>query len=540
MAQVIVEIQVQAARRGVAQHRGTGHLLGLPGRAGGTFAQVGHGQRVIQHQFGVGAGRGLCLFLLLGQGGHLQHLHRSRGKQAAQQLVEPAVRHLAAQGGKQLVRVQQQGGVPGVQPARGSVDGVQHAVRQAARPLQRGKLCRIQRGQQQLLRDAPGQYVIHCLAHRRGKLAGALFGGTPQHQLQRGLQGAVIKAHVDVRTQFFGQQGRFQGRIVGAQQRVQQDLHAQLPFPVRKGTGVPGQCALHLVRLRILGVIGQLHAGARLLVLHRQAGAGGGPGHPGQVIAVQHFQLFGHVHLAVQGDAAVVRAVVHPLIFLIGQRRDALRVAAGHKAIGRVREHGTLQRILQLSVRGGKGPLHLVVHHAAHGAVGIPVPALLLEHSPVHHGQRAEHRVQVDVHQVSEIRLVGSGKGVHGLIREGHGIEEGCHAALEQLQKRRGDRVFFASGQHRMLQNMKNAGVIGGEGAEPDAKGLVVVLIFHQQDGGPAHVVGEHGQGTVLLGAVLCADEGITGNLLHRFILLCVFGLALLYHSPFQNTIAGL
>ena len=83
MAQVIVEIQVQAARRGVAQHRGTGHLLGLPGRAGGTFAQVGHDQRVIQHQFGVGAGRGLCPFLLLGQGGHLQHLHRSRGKQAA-------------------------------------------------------------------------------------------------------------------------------------------------------------------------------------------------------------------------------------------------------------------------------------------------------------------------------------------------------------------------------------------------------------------------------------------------------------------------
>ena len=90
-------------------------------------------------------------------------------------------------------------------------------------------------------------------------------------------------------------------------------------------------------------------------------------------------------------------AAVHPLIFLIGQRRDALRVAAGHKAIGRVREHGTLQRILQLSVRGGKGSLHLVVHHAAHSAVGIPVPALLLEHSPVHHGQRAEHRIQVDM-----------------------------------------------------------------------------------------------------------------------------------------------
>ena len=91
-----------------------------------------------------------------------------------------------------------------------------------------------------------------------------------------------------------------------------------------------------------------------------------------------------------------------------------------------------------------------------------------------------------------------------------------------------------------MLQNMKNAGVIGREGAEPDAERLVFIVVLHQQNGGPADIMGQHSQGTVLFGAVLCTDEGITGNLLHRFILLCVFGLALLYHSPFQNTIAGL
>ena len=440
--------------------------------------------------------------------------------------------------------MQQQSRVAGVQPAGGRVDGVQYAVRQATRPLQRSKLCAVQRRQQQLLRDALAQDGIHGLAHRRGKFAGAFLGGAPQHQFQHRLQGAVIKADVNVRAQLFGQQCSLQRRVVGAQQHIQKDFHPKLAFPVGKVAGVPCQCALYLVRLRLFGVVRQFHTGTVLRLLRGQMRAAAALRHLREIVLVQLRQLFGHVHFAVQGDAAVFGAVVaavHPLILLIGQRRDALRVAAGHEAVCRIREHGPLQRIFQLGIRRSQRALHLIVHHAADGAVRVPMPAFLLEHSFVHHGQRAEHCIQVDVHQVLEVGLVGGREWIHRLVREGHGIQERRHTALEQLQERRRDRVFFAARQHRVLQNMEHAGVVGREGAEPDAERLVVVLIFHQKNRCSADVVGQHGQHTVLLRAILSAQNGITGILLHcSFSFSVLKSLTLLYHSLLQNTIAGL
>ena len=209
IAKVIVEIQVQAARRGVMQQLCPGQQFPRSGCSLCAVAKVGGGQRVFQHQFAVGADRRVLL-VLSGQSGHLHHLHRGRCKQLTQQLIEPAVGHLFPQGSKQPVRVQQQGRVAGVQPAGGSVDGIQHAVRQAARAFKGRKLCRVQRGQQQLLRDALGQDAVHSLAHSGREPACGLSGGTAQHQLQHRLQGAVIKADVDIRTQLFGQQCGFQ------------------------------------------------------------------------------------------------------------------------------------------------------------------------------------------------------------------------------------------------------------------------------------------------------------------------------------------
>ena len=152
-AKIIVEIQVQAAGRGVAQQGGTGQLLGAALRGGIACAKVGGGEGMLQHQLAVGAHRGGGI-LGFGRGGNLHHLHRGGGKQLPQQGVEPALLQLAAQGGKELVGVQQQGGIAGVQPAGGGVDGIQHAVRQTARALQRGKLGLVQSGQQQVVRNA--------------------------------------------------------------------------------------------------------------------------------------------------------------------------------------------------------------------------------------------------------------------------------------------------------------------------------------------------------------------------------------------------
>ena len=200
-----------------------------------------------------------------------------------------------------------------------------HTVGQAARPLQRGELCRVQAGQQQVFRDALGQDVVHGVPDPGRKPACGLLGGTTQHQFQRGLQRAVVKADVDVGPQLLFQKRSLQWRLVRPQQRIQQDLHAQLAFPVGKCAGVPGQRTLHLVGLRLFGIVRDVHADARLLILQRQSGLAGALGHPAQVVFIQEGQFFGHIHPAVQGHTAVVGAVmaaVHPLVLLIGQRRD--------------------------------------------------------------------------------------------------------------------------------------------------------------------------------------------------------------------------
>ena len=62
-----------------------------------------------------------------------------------------------------------------------------------------------------------------------------------------------------------------------------------------------------------------------------------------QVVLIQPFQLFGHVHISVEIDIAVGRVVicfVEIQELLIGQLRDHVRVAAGLICIGGIREQG--------------------------------------------------------------------------------------------------------------------------------------------------------------------------------------------------------
>ena len=542
IADVIVEVQVGAARRRVMQQlRSSQHPASARGQLL-ALAEVGSGQRMVQHQLAVGAG-GPALFLLLGQGGHLDDLHRRGCEQLPQQLVEPTLFQLLPQRGEQPVGMQQQGRVAGVEPAGGCMDGVQHTVRDAARALKGSELGGVEACHQQLFGDALFEDAVHSIPDSGSEFPCRRLGGPPQYQLQRRLQGAVVEAHINVRPQLLFQQGGFQGRLVVAQQGVQQDLHTQLALPIRERAGVPRQRALCLVRLGLFGVVGDVQPHTGLLVLYRQPGAADTLGHMAQILLIEEGQLLGHVHLTVEGDAAVVRTVmtaVDPDILLIGQRRDGGRVASGDEAVGRVREHRPAQGVLQLGVRRRQCALHLVVDDAAHRAVLVPVPALLLEHAPVHHRQRAEHRVEVDVHQVLEIRLVGRCEGVDRLVREGHGIQEGGHAALEQLQKRRLHRVFLAARQHRVLEDVEHAGIVGGKGAESDAEGLVVVVVLHQQDSRPADVVGQHGQRPVLFGARLALDEGIAGILFHGLAPLRFLDFSLLYHPARQNTMNGL
>ena len=104
-------------------------------------------------------------------------------------------------------------------------------------------------------------------------------------------------------------------------------------------------------------------------------------------------------------------------------------VAAADEAIAVVREqqpHGF--RLHQL-IHAGKRALHLAVHNAVVVGLGLctvefVVPALLHEDLGLFVDGGAEHRVQVDLHQVVEIPAVAAAHGVHRLVRVGHGIEE--------------------------------------------------------------------------------------------------------------------
>ena len=80
----------------------------------------------------------------------------------------------------------------------------------------------------------------------------------------------------------------------------------------------------------------------------------------------------------------------------------------------------------------------------------------------------SEYCVQIYAGQVQKILLVAAGNGVEGLVREGHGVEEGVHGALQQFHEGFLHGVLVGAAQHAVLQNVENAGAVFGDGLEGD------------------------------------------------------------------------
>ena len=176
----------------------------------------------------------------------------------------------------------------------------------------------------------------------------------------------------------------------------------------------------------------------------------------------------------------------------------------------------------------GQRALHLVEHHAviaqralaqAGGAavalaldalrqVQLVVPALLLKNGGLGIDGRVEHRVQVHVHQVVQILLVGGGNGVDGFVGVGHGVEERLHGALDQVDKRLLDGELGRSAQHRVLKNMEHAGGIGRRRLKANGKGLVLVIACQVQQASARGSVAQHVGVRVELGHGLAALDG--------------------------------
>ena len=136
------------------------------------------------------------------------------------------------------------------------------------------------------------------------------------------------------------------------------------------------------------------------------------------------------------------------------------------------------------------------------------MPAFLLKNGGFGIDGRVEHRVQVHVHQVVQILLVGGGNGVDGLVGVGHGVEERLHGALDQVDKRLLDGELSRSAQHRVLKNMEHAGRIGRRRLKANGKSLVLVVARQVQQARARCGVAQHVGVRVELGHGLAALDG--------------------------------
>ena len=86
--------------------------------------------------------------------------------------------------------------------------------------------------------------------------------------------------------------------------------------------------------------------------------------------------------------------------------------------------------------------------------------------------------------------------GVERFVREGQRVQKGVHRVFEQFDEGLLDRVAVRPAEHRVLEDMKDAGVVFWQGGEGDAKGFILLVplqpdqpraglrVFHLVQGG--------------------------------------------------------
>ena len=380
-----------------------------------------------------------------------------------------------------------------------------------------------------------------------------------QHDELVGLQALGRGVAHHVAAQAGGQNGLLNWCLVGTQQRLEQDVRRNRALAVERtaqhqaqanqgvfGRGghldaliIAGHRRLHVQRIgrqrgRVLaGGNGRVHAAARGARLR-------------QIALVQKGQRAVHVQVAVERDVGVGRIVVARVRvqeLLVGERGNCTRVATALVRIGGVGIERGVDGVVQHAHGVGQRALHLVEHHAvvaqralaqifgtrlkiylgglaalALRQVQLVVPALLLKNGGLGIDGRVEHRVQVHVHQVVQVLLVGGGNGVDGLVGVGHGVEERLHGALDQIDKRLLDGELGRSAQHRVLKDVEHAGGIGRRRLKANGKGLVLVVARQVQQTSARGSVSQHVSVRVELGHGLAALDGkaVAGSAGHQ------------------------
>ena len=465
---------------------------------------LGPGRGLPSEALGLGLAAGLAGGVARGQ--HRLGLVRVLEEDAPQQVLKVALAHLGAQAVEQVTHLQVRFRLAAVQPAFQRLHTQAHARRVGAEiPHPHLELPPGQGGFQLGAVDAlPGQAAQFVKNRLLG--SGRVFGvEVGDLHLQPGLGHAVVHPQHQVPGQLAGQNrpaqrgfvvpGQHLGQHPGGHQRLAVGVAAQHKAVAQAGAAGLLGLAGHLV-------LDALHAAVHRGLQRREHRALAA-GKAAQVFLVHHWQHGVQVHGAVQKDQRVggrVELAVGGQELFVSQVWNAGRIAARHKPVGHVGEKRTVEGVCFQFVSVGKSALHLVEYDALVVGVALGVklipPALLPEDGGVMVDGRVEHRVKIHPHQGQKVLGVAAGNGVERLVREGQRIQKGVHRVFEQFNKRLLDRVAVRPAEHRVLEDMKDAGIVARQGGEGDAEGFILLIplqpdqpraslrVFHLVQGG--------------------------------------------------------
>ena len=120
------------------------------------------------------------------------------------------------------------------------------------------------------------------------------------------------------------------------------------------------------------------------------------------------------------------------------------------------------------------------------------MPAFLLEDCALVEDGGVQHGVEIDVHEVQKVLLVGACYGVDRFVGVGHGVQERLHRAFEQVHEGLFHGELVRAAKHRVLEDMKDARVVGGRCLEGDRERLVRVVVLQVEQLRARGVVVEH------------------------------------------------
>ena len=484
---------------------------------------AGHGRKVLWRH-GALAGKEL---VLLGRARALlrrHQLHLAAVGRVAHELAQQALEVAVAQAGAHvghLIFVAQvvHGAGVVVQPAGHRLHGQRHAVRVrspvalAQVELALGKR-RLELGAVDAVRREPCARVLHQLAEAP-RHAGLCALQLKQHLR---LQLAVHEGRREVVAEVRVEHRALERCLVRARERVQQHVRREHALAVRRGPNDVRKAHAGVLRRGGHGDLPKRRTHGRL---QRQRVWRAGAAVRGRVKAAAHKREHVlYVQVAVQDGVAVRQVVVARVRvdeLLVRKLRNVARVSAGLEAVRRVRKQALVHGLKQHLVRVAQGSLHLVEDDAVvrkararvcgRGCVSVrvlklQVPALLLEDARPLVDGGVEHRVQVHVHQVLQVRGVRGRHGVHRLVRKRQRVQKRLHGRLQQVHERLLHREALAAAQDGVLQDVEHARAVGGRRLERYGEGLLVVV-----DGDP------HGPGA---GCVVTHDVGGAGKLRQR------------------------